>query len=192
MNYFQAVASGNLKNVRNFIEKKGVNVNSVDPSFGTTALVTASARGHNNVVRYLINKGAKVNPRLRTTPLMEAVLMGKLNVVRMLLDAGANVNTRDKRGVSVLMYALGRRPPKLEIARLLLDRGASINLKDIEGRKTMDYARNNNNARNLLQRETLKRLSRQAESVALTNYSVHMARKLKMNLKNYLRTLGHL
>lgn len=59
-----------------------------------TPIDCAAYRGHDKVVKVLIDAGADVNPadKQPTTPLHLAAQEGHLNVVRVLLDNHANVS----------------------------------------------------------------------------------------------------
>src|SRR3954447_11829366 len=63
---------------------------------GFTALHRAAERGHEEVVAYLIGKGAEVNGAdgLGWTPLHLAAWQGRLRTVKRLVKAGANVEAK--------------------------------------------------------------------------------------------------
>ena len=64
---------------------------------GATSLIIASNKGHLDVVRELLARGANANAAFNTgaTPLIQASWQGHVDVVRVLLAAGA-----DKRHVT--------------------------------------------------------------------------------------------
>ena len=71
-----------------------VNVKNPD---GITALCIASAAGHNEVVRLLLENGANVNVKateMHFTPLWSASSEGHTEIVKLLLDNGADIEIR--------------------------------------------------------------------------------------------------
>ena len=98
-NLWVAVALGHTKSVRKLL-RKGYEVNATDYS-GTTPLQSASAFGHLQVVRILIEAGAdvdQINPFNGSTALHAASLFGKAEVVKVLLDNGATREVFDYNG----------------------------------------------------------------------------------------------
>ncbi|KAG9964220.1 purine and uridine phosphorylase, partial [Aureobasidium melanogenum] len=94
------------------------------------ALRAASARGHDNIVRILLNKGARVNPQSGRpgSALRLASAGGYDNIVRMLLNKGADVNAQS--GVSGNALHLASLAGHEKIVQVLLDRGADVNAQD--------------------------------------------------------------
>ncbi|CAL8311970.1 unnamed protein product [Merluccius merluccius] len=93
---------------------------------GNTALQFASASGHENLVRFLLRKGASVDSRNNYgwTPLMQAARFGHLNVAHILLENGAEINGRNRLGASVLSMAA--RGGHAHVVKLLLEGGAYV------------------------------------------------------------------
>ncbi|XP_036934883.1 ankyrin repeat and SAM domain-containing protein 6-like isoform X1 [Acanthopagrus latus] len=91
---------------------------------GNTALQFASASGHENLVRFLLRKGASVDSRNNYgwTPLMQAARFGHLTVAHILLENGAEINGRNRLGASVLTMAA--RGGHTHVVKLLLESGA--------------------------------------------------------------------
>ncbi|MGH0143611.1 UNVERIFIED_CONTAM: hypothetical protein FKN15_003685 [Acipenser sinensis] len=87
-----------------------------------TALQFAAASGHENVVRFLLRKGASVDNRNHYgwTPL----IFGHLSVAHMLLENGAEINAKNRIGASVLTMA--SRGGHVSIAKLLMESGAFV------------------------------------------------------------------
>ncbi|MCJ1238656.1 hypothetical protein MMC14_006647 [Varicellaria rhodocarpa] len=74
---------------------------------GDTALSMTAAKGHDEVVKFLLEKGANIdtiNEKGRT-PLMEAALCGRPAVVKRLVRAGASINIKDRSGCTALDLA---------------------------------------------------------------------------------------
>ncbi|XP_074550000.1 ankyrin repeat and SAM domain-containing protein 6 isoform X2 [Halichoeres trimaculatus] len=93
---------------------------------GNTALQFASASGHENLVRFLLRKGASVDSRNNYgwTPLMQAARFGHLTVAHILLENGAEINGRNRLGASVLSVAA--RGGHTHVVKLLLESDAFV------------------------------------------------------------------
>ncbi|KAH9073531.1 ankyrin repeat-containing domain protein [Lactarius deliciosus] len=98
-----------------------------------TALHSASAEGHVEVVRSLLKYGADVNARgIRgQSPLQLASYEGHLNVVRCLLDYGADAEFRSDFRMTPLTNAATW--GTLEIVRVLLEHNVDVNSQDEDG-----------------------------------------------------------
>ena len=72
-----------------------------------TALVTAAAEGHTEIVRRLLDHGADVNAvnAFNATPLHEAAVGGHAELVKALIARGADVNATDGNGRTPLERA---------------------------------------------------------------------------------------
>lgn len=76
-------------------------LHQVDIASGRTALHMASANGHVDVMRVLLEAGADINARARdsgSTPLHDAVLARGIKAVPLLLAAGADSSVRNADG----------------------------------------------------------------------------------------------
>ena len=79
---------------------------TLDPP-GWTPLIYAATGGHDEMVRYLLAEGAKidaVSPN-GTTALMMAVREEKFSTAELLIARGANVNVRNENGATALEWA---------------------------------------------------------------------------------------
>ncbi|KAG5268165.1 hypothetical protein AALO_G00208980 [Alosa alosa] len=107
---------------------RGVSLVPVDctDEEGNTALQFSAASGHENLVRFLLRKGASVDSRNNYgwTPLMQAARFGHLTVALILLEHGADVNARNRVGASVLSMAA--RGGHCHVAKLLLESDAFV------------------------------------------------------------------
>ena len=94
-----------------------------------TALHSASAQGHLQVVRYLLRYGVDVNLRDSglETPLLLASWKGHCDVIRCLLEHGADVDLRDQFQHTPLMLAVYW---GVDAVRLLLEHCAEVNTQD--------------------------------------------------------------
>ncbi|EAL85341.1 ankyrin repeat domain-containing protein [Aspergillus fumigatus Af293] len=108
---------------------------------GRTALYWASSKGHEAVVRLLIERGAnvRVKDKLGLTALYQASSSGHEAVVKLLLEHGADVNARSaSKGWTALFEAASN--GHKAVVQLLLDCGADVNMKDENGRTPLYQA----------------------------------------------------
>ncbi|KAI1889026.1 hypothetical protein AGOR_G00174820 [Albula goreensis] len=110
---------------------------------GNTALQFAAASGHENLVRFLLRKGASVDSRNNYgwTPLMQAARFGHLNVAQILLENGAEINGKNRLGASVLTMAA--RGGHTNMVKLLMESGAFVD--DYDHLDVPEGNGNNNN-----------------------------------------------
>jgi ankyrin repeat protein len=145
-----AAQNGHLGFVKLFIEKAGVDVHYYAEQF----LRTAADRGHEEVVAYLLSKGADHNA-WSGDPLKNAAENGHLGTVKLLVEAGAELDdggaleraARQGR-LAVVEYLLSKgadpqggdndaliaacRGGHKDVASLLLEKGAPGNARDGE------------------------------------------------------------
>uniref|UniRef100_A0A670Y8J2 Ankyrin repeat and sterile alpha motif domain containing 6 n=1 Tax=Pseudonaja textilis TaxID=8673 RepID=A0A670Y8J2_PSETE len=97
---------------------------------GNTGLQFAAAGGHEELVGFLLRRGASVQSRNHCgwSPLMQAARFGHLNVARILLENGADLNAQNKLGASVLTIA--SRGGHISVIKLLLESGAYVDNDD--------------------------------------------------------------
>ena len=100
----QFVEQDNVEYIK-IILNNGADVNSITP-LGISPVQAAAARGHSEVLKFLIDSGGKVDVRddLGTVPLYEAIIGNRLSLadfgtpgprltnIQVLINAGANVN----------------------------------------------------------------------------------------------------
>jgi hypothetical protein len=96
-----------------------------------TPLHLAAKRGHVEVARFLVDRGANVNVRDKgsLTPLHLASQEGKVEVARFLIDHGANVITRAMYNLTSLHLA--SREGQLEAVHILINHGANVHARDM-------------------------------------------------------------
>lgn len=114
--FFAAARKGDTAAVKALLDA-GVNVNS-RTRYGATALSYACDKGHVELVRLLIERGADVNVKdtfYGEVPLGWALSHGHAQIVRVLLDKGANGTDR------ALMS--GVEDGNVEIVKIALDKG---------------------------------------------------------------------
>ena len=120
--------------------KHDVDVN-LKTKTGWTALMWASEKGHIEIVRNLVSKGANVDCQhedFGVTALMMAAREGMASVVSELLENNANVELKDKWGKSVKQWAGSRK------INILLDSN-NIKSKDKDGSELVEIAAKNGN-----------------------------------------------
>lgn len=117
--FIAAAESGNLSLVKYLVEVQHVDIESKcwNPCRYTTALSSAALRGHEEVVKYLISKGAKVNPNDSLVHILnDAIESKRVSVVMLLVEAGTRIGDSDlgtamQLGVlDIVQYLLQKRP----------------------------------------------------------------------------------
>ena len=118
----------------------GANVNTIVNRIDMTAIMRASGRGHADIVKLLLEKGANVNAKSihGYTALTAASRNGHADIVKLLIDSGADVNAKEIEGATALMAASWA--GHADVVRLLLDNGADVNAEDTQGRTVLMYA----------------------------------------------------
>ena len=121
--------------------RQGADVNAAGAG-GWTALMWAAQNGNLATVRFLLDKGARVNighARFPVLPLTLATAYRHPDVVRLLLERGADVDARSKPGTTALFLACSR--GQTSTVRSLLARGLSPNTRGtLTGRTPLMWA----------------------------------------------------
>lgn len=128
----EAASNGYLECARLLIDA-GACVNTHSNEFKETALTLASYKGHVEMVKYLLEKGADFEHKTDEmhTALMEACMDGHVEVARVLIEHGASVNMPPDSFESPLtLAACGGH---VELADLLIDNRADLEEKNDEG-----------------------------------------------------------
>ncbi len=125
----KAAYKGDLKKVKNIIEKDPSQINIQDIS-GWTPLHLASGKGHIEIVEFLLNHGADIELEniLGKRPLWLAAKFGRYETIKTLLEHGAAVNLKDKHGRTPLHDAAMWSGEK--VINLLISYGADVNARD--------------------------------------------------------------
>ncbi|KFV50632.1 M-phase phosphoprotein 8, partial [Tyto alba] len=171
-----AVKSGDYMTVKMALSSnEEYNLDQEDSS-GMTLVMLAAAGGHDDLLRVLIRKGAKVNGRQKngTTALIHAAEKNFLTTVAILLEAGAYVNMQQSSGETALMKACKR--GNSDIVRLMIESGADCNILSKHQNSALHFAKQCNN---ILVYEQLKshleRLSRVAEDTIRDYFEARLA-----------------
>jgi ankyrin repeat protein len=135
-----ACATGDLERVRELLDQDPSSVNRVSDYGGYylgcgSPIKNAAARGHLEIVRLLLERGADPNlPEEGIAPdghaLHSAVVNGHIEIVRLLLKHGAHANVEVESSADTLSAALATAgysyvKPNAEIVELLCSHGAS-------------------------------------------------------------------
>lgn len=155
LEFIRAAAKGDSRRVRAFL-KNGMDVNAVyqyKTKASVNALVGAVRNNHTEVVRLLLEHGAKPSLRAATVErwgtqfevdaLGLAAEMGSLEIVRLLLNAGADVNESINYDLDALTAAVSNR--HIKIVRELLQAGYRV--EGPGGVKALDEALSRNSER---------------------------------------------
>lgn len=102
----------------------------VTDNLGQTALMRASYRGQEEVVKFLLEKNA--NPNLQDEHGWAAIMCGYEKVVEQILKQKIEIDLRDKSGATAVMRAAAFYGSEA-VLKLLLDQKANPNLQDENG-----------------------------------------------------------
>jgi ankyrin repeat protein len=98
---------------------------------GWTALQWAASKGNNEIIEFLLNKGANINANhteTKSTPLIYAIENKKYETVKLLINKGADVNIAKTSGWGALHYLA--RDNKKELLILAIKKGAKLNVQN--------------------------------------------------------------
>jgi ankyrin repeat protein len=121
----------------------GANVNAAD-AFGQTPLMIASQGGSKEVIKLLLDAGARASINAKDVKGHTALMFAPMRydsepeIVRVLIAAGADVNAVNEDGQTALMLAA--QGGSIEIIQLLLKSGVSISTKDNKGQTALMYS----------------------------------------------------
>ncbi len=135
----EAVKMGNLAAVRGLIEKDPGQIKATDET-GRTPLHWAARGTNNEILAYLVEKGAGLNDLdgSGTAPLHSLASRGNAAGIRILLAKGADINVLAPNKSTPLHFAvLGR---QVEALRLLAESKADLESRDEQGRTPLVVA----------------------------------------------------
>ncbi len=101
--FVSAITEGDLKMVKKFVEEDAANANY--KSFSWSPIQMAANKGHIEVAKYLISKGAEINyvhPLSKNTAFHLAAFGNFRDMATLLAKSGADVNQKLKANVSLL------------------------------------------------------------------------------------------
>lgn len=132
--WFKAAKKGDIDTMQKLMPKVGINAQDSD---GRTALIWAAYKGHENVVKLLLESpGININLRDRTgySAIKAAASNGRENVIKLLLTIPEiDINSLNE----ALIVAIGYE----NIVKLLLSvKGVNVNTKDIAGKTPLMFA----------------------------------------------------
>ncbi|OBT84941.1 hypothetical protein VE02_06622 [Pseudogymnoascus sp. 03VT05] len=112
-------------------------------SYGRTPLSWAAMKGHEGVVKLLLEQGAKVDAKDKygQTPLSWAAEDGHEAVVKLLLEQGAKVDAKDSSSRTPLSGAASS--GREGVVKLLLEQGAKMDAKDKYSQTPLSLAARN-------------------------------------------------
>jgi ankyrin repeat protein len=137
---YMALQEGNLKVAEVLVAWPRTNVewrSAQDES----PLMMAALKGHLELARRLIDRGADVN-KPGWAPLHYAATGGHLGMMQMLLDQHAFIDAQSPNGTTPLMMAAHYGTP--EAVKLLLEAGADTAMKNELGLTAVDFAQRGN------------------------------------------------
>jgi ankyrin repeat protein len=109
-------------------------------SYGRTPLSWAAERGHEAVVKLLLEDGAELESKDEDgqTPLSWAASKGHEAVVKLLLEKGAELESKSKYGQTPLSWAAEHGHEA--VVKLLLEKGAELESKEKYGQTPLSWA----------------------------------------------------
>ena len=133
--------------IADLLIEKGADIEARDDD-DINALVYASTYNNEEMVKFLLEKGADANTvceiknehtDISPTPLMNAAYKGNTNIINILLENGADINYTTDYGMTALMYAASFN--QFEAAKVLLENNADTSITDEYGRTALDLAK---------------------------------------------------
>lgn len=113
-----------------------------DDGYGWTPLHYASAYGHGDLARILLDRGADMEAATDRglTPLLASAARGRHGMALLLLDRGASIRAADREGRTALHLAADAETPDAGLMGLLLDRGADVDAWSADGKTALHLA----------------------------------------------------
>lgn len=140
-----AVELDDISEVKAILDKNPSQLDSDMDCFGGTHLYIAAKKGHTDIAKLLLERGAdknKATPVDGTAPLYVATFNGRTNIAKLLLDRDADPNQPATNGSTPLHAAA--LSGHTDIANLLLEHGADKNKARTEDGSTPLFAATEN------------------------------------------------
>ena len=108
MDIHTATIMGNYEVIKQHIEA-GTDINSKEPTRGSSPLITASVFGRTEVAKVLIDAGANINQRNNdgSTALHTSAFFGRVEIVKKLIAMGADTSVKNNFGSTALETVSG-------------------------------------------------------------------------------------
>lgn len=125
----RAAQAGSVVEVEMLLNQRA-DINAQHVQSGRSALSVAAHCGNDEVVRLLLQYGAKANERdaSQLTPLHLASLRGHVDIVVLLLQEHVDIDVKGPNDHTPLLIAAGK--SQIEVAELLLRKEAKVNARD--------------------------------------------------------------
>ncbi|CCK67846.1 Nas6p KNAG_0A01570 [Huiozyma naganishii CBS 8797] len=139
-----ACAVGSLTLVKKLYERDTKPDLNLQTGQGTTALHLAVAKGHYEVVRFLVENGAstRIKDKNQQIPLHRAASVGSMKLVEFLCTAGKSpINWTDRSGWTPLFHALAEGHGDVAVT-LVVKYEADQDIEDGRNQKAVDVALN--------------------------------------------------
>lgn len=144
---YEATAVGQIDQVKKALGHNPDHLHAFSAD-GWTPLHLAAFFGHDEIVEYLIQIGAKINiaakNEMAVMPLHSALANRNIETAEILVSRGANVNAEQSTGWTPLHYAAAI--GNVKIIENLLDAGANRNLRNNEGQMPLEVAKEKGHA----------------------------------------------
>jgi len=139
---YYAVSAADLSLVSALIEKGGDPNGRKDDDYSWAPLHAASAGGHLEIARLLVDRGARIDLKARNvpSPLSLAVGNSQLELAEWLIAKGADAKQQDAESGRTLLHGIASESDSREVVELLLRSGVDPNLKDREGKTPLHIA----------------------------------------------------
>lgn len=139
---FQVTKMGLLIPVQDIVERDGIDVLSQFDAEGHTPIHWAALGGHTHILRYFIEKKAKMDifatNKLGAQPIHWACVNGHIAVTEILLQAGVPIDSVDNKGCTPLIIAA--QYGRTMLAAFLMGKGARLQVTDKEGDNALQWA----------------------------------------------------
>jgi YVTN family beta-propeller protein len=124
-----AISEGNIAEVRRLV-RDGATLNGRHPDTGSTPLGDAAFHGEQEIVTFLLNRGAQASHSSRdgNTPLHTAAFLCRTELVKLLLERGAPIDKKNDRGETAIDVVSGEWSEPLAGFYRILDEAGSLSL----------------------------------------------------------------